>query len=55
MAKRKSYIINLRKKIIHKRNGLTENCNTDQIREKVVADTIGLRFFDFRRCKYCHG
>lgn len=52
--KAKRFVINLKSKVVHDRKHLTENCNTDQIRKKAIANTIGLRFFDYQRCKHCH-
>lgn len=54
MAKRRRFVINLNSGVIHDRKHLTESCNTDQIESKAYADTIGLRYFDFHRCKHCH-
>ena len=54
MEKRKRFIINLKTKIIHDRNYLTESCNTDQIEHKDMAYRINTRYADFRRCKHCY-
>lgn len=58
----KRYLLNLRAKVIHDREHLTERCNTDQIALRKDADTketLGLLYqgrmlSSWRLCRWCY-
>ena len=49
---RPRFIVNTESKIYHNRYGLTENCNTDQIKSKYRTDTIPV---GYSPCQWCIG
>jgi hypothetical protein len=44
------YILNTRTNMIHKRRGLTEQCNTDQIKHKQSVNQIEIYHVMCRHC-----
>lgn len=46
----KRYILNLRARVYHDRQHLTENCNTDSIDDRAQADMPPA---DYKPCEWC--